>query len=430
MLLVWNLPMYLPSVVCAGAAIFSLVSWSLAEDWTRFRGPDGTGISKTAGLPTTISETYYAWTKELGGTGHSCPVVFGKRLFLTLATGMEPPSRDIVCFDTKDGKELWRKSFPYKVYNKHNLNSFASATPAVDAKGVYVFWGEFEQSEVVAFDHEGNELWRTPLGPYQCQHGSGMGLVAEDGVLIVPKENVSEESFVAGLETATGKVLWKSVTPSAMLKNDGQGGGDLVPYTTPTIRRHEGKAEAIFSNTKRGVYALDVKTGAERWKFDPQFAQRCIASPLLMGDIVFVTCGQGDGGKNSVAFSIPTAGGEPKELYRVRKGLPYVPTPIHLDGLLFLLSDTGVVSCVDAKSGEDIWRERVTGPSYASPVCINGVLYLFGRKGEVAIIEAGRALKKISEGTLPEGVNATPAVADGRLFIRTDKRLICLTSAS
>jgi outer membrane protein assembly factor BamB len=283
----------------------------------------------------------------------------------------------------------------------------------VDAAGVYVFWTEEGDSEALALDLQGNVRWRTAFGPFEAQHGSGASPALIGGVLVLPKENLSSSSFLAGVDPETGKELWRIPRP-----------GQREPYVTPMVRSTAEGEEAVYASTTFGLTGFDPKTGAERWKFDPGFKERCVGSPVIMGEVVFTATGQGGGGRESVAVRVG-AEGEVKELYRIDRGLPYVPTPVYHDGLLFLMSDGGILACHRAADGEELWRERVCGPVYSSPLCINGVIHVFSRQGEIVTVRAAERFEKLAEASVEEEIRATPAVADDRLYVRTMTRMIC-----
>src|SRR5262245_53209647 len=159
-------------------AVFAvLLAWSglsglPAQEWTRFRGPNGSGISQAKSIPTEWKESDFLWHVDLPGTGHSSPVLWGERVFAT-STADEAGGIHVLCLNATDGKQVWRRDFPHRAFPRHKFNSFASATPAVDAERVYVVWNEPEHYTLVAIDHHGKNVWEKDLGPFKSQHGCG-----------------------------------------------------------------------------------------------------------------------------------------------------------------------------------------------------------------------------------------------------------------
>ena len=386
------------------------------EQWTRFRGPGGSGKASLKNLPVNLSKDRYSWNVALNGKGHGSAVIFGKKVFYTVTPDKPASTRCVVCVSTTDGSELWRSSFPFKEYHLHQFNSFSSSTPVVDAQRIYLWWAEKDSTEVLALDHDGKVLWKRNQGSFKSQHGSGSSLALADGVLLIQKENLGGDSFIAGLTPATGDTLWKHAMPT----------DTKTPYATPLIRDSKDGAEAIYASTDNGIVCLDTNTGKQKWVYDAKFEHRVVGSPVLSGEVLFASCGSGGGGKASITLHVPIDTTAPKELYRLDKQLPYVPTAIGTDGLFFLVSDGGIGSCVDAKSGEQLWRQRLVGKCFSSPILVDDKIYVFGRDGDYQVYKASKTFESLAEGEVGSGVHATPSVGDQRLFIRTDTRLICI----
>ena len=402
----------------SGLTAWFILSWALAAfgaDWPRFRGVGGLGLGLDAKIPMNLSEESALWQIELRGHGHSSPVVAGKRLFYTVTPEDEAGHRDVVCVSTGDGNELWRKRFKYSQYVLHRFNNASSTSATVDEERVYLWWSDGSGSEVLALDHGGGLVWKRKLGVFESQHGCGSSVSQADDIVIVQKENLGPESFIAGLEAATGDVRWKVPVPAKT----------KTPYVTPVIRKTEKGKEAIFASTDNGLFCLDTKSGAVRWKMDPGFKYRVVATPVVVGDFIFASCGGGGGGKSSVVVWAPAGASEARERYRITKSLPYVPTGLGIDGRLFLVSDGGVGTCYDVKSGKLLWRERLMGKCFASLISVEGKIYAFGRDGDYKVFRASADFELLTEGNLGAGVHATPAVADGKLFVRTDEKLLC-----
>jgi len=388
---------------------------STAQEWTRFRGPNGSGISAATTVPAQFSPGDYNWRVELPGRGHSSPIVWGGKLFVTSAEE-QTGKRHVLCLSTKDGKELWRRTYDFKPYHLHDYNASAASTPTVDSERVYVVMPEDGRFIVAALDQQGREVWTRDLGSFKTQHGGSSSPILVDGVLIVNNEPEDSQGSLVGLDRATGKVLWQRKRSSM-----------ACPYATPTVYQPTGgPAEVVFASTAHGLTSLDPRTGELNWEVPGLTKLRCVASPLIVDGLVYQASGQGDGGRQAVAVrpGSKKAGTEPKVAYNIARGPSYVPTPIAVDGRIYAWGDAGIVSCIRAATGETIWQERVGGNFFGSPVCVGGKLYAVSAKGEVVVIEAGETFKVVGRSDLAESSHATPAVSDGVMYLRTTSHLI------
>jgi len=382
-------------------------------EWTRFRGPDGSGIGQAQDLPITITADDYAWQVKLPARGHSSPVLWGNRVFVTCSRGKEGV-RYVVCLDAATGKTQWTWEDKFEVYRHHGLNSFAASTPAVDAQRVYVSWVSGKMAVALALSHEGKPVWRRELGHFDGRHGAGASPIVFGDLVIVGKDHRGRDGFLVGLDRATGDTRWKCARESKG-----------VSYITPTVYRPEGRPpELIFASVAHGITSVDPTNGKANWEVGGLFRQKSVASPVVAGDVVFVSAGRGGRGTESAA--VRARDGKAEVVYRLKEELPYVPTPIVVDGHLFIWSDHGVVSCVKPESGEVLWRERLGGKFFSSPVCVGGRLYCPSRKGEMVVIAAAPTYKLLGRSQLPEGTHATPAIANNAMYIRTFNRLLCV----
>jgi len=387
-----------------------------AQDWTRFRGPGGAGHGQGARIPIEFEASDARWRVELPGKGHSSPVILGERLIVT-SEDADRQVRFVLCLSTQDGRTLWTFESDFEAHGQHQLNSFSSATPTVDEDGVYVLWTTGGRLEALALDLEGQPLWRRDLGPSKSQHGGGISPVLHGDVLLVGNDNEDEASWLAGLDRRTGKTLWKRDREST-----------IASYATPLVLADEGtQPQAIFASTAHGITSLNPRTGELLWEFDAGFEARCVGLPVRIDDLLFVSAGTGGGGKQSVVIRMPAEkGAEPELAYAPRRALPYVPTAIAVDDLLFLWSDGGIVSCVRAEDGEELWRERLDGRFFGSPILLDGRLYAMSMSGELAVLAAGPEFEELARIDLGEPSQATPAVAHGTLFLRTERHLLAI----
>jgi outer membrane protein assembly factor BamB len=387
-----------------------------SQEWAQFRGPGASGLSEAKGIPAKISDKNIRWSRDLPGTGHSSPVLWGTTIFLTATDGEAGGVRYILALDAKNGEEKWRNKQPFGVYRQHRFNDYSSSTPCCDASGVYVTWTSPKGVEVVAMDHAGKQRWSKVLGKFYAKHGSSASPVLAGGALIIGSHGENGASFIAGLDPESGKEKWRIKRES----------NDKGAYSTPVTRRaHDGILELVFSSTAHGITALNPANGKIRWEHDAGFSQRCVGGPVISGNTIFVAAGSGQGGKESAVVNV--SDGKPMVAWEAGlKGLPYVPTGLSFKGLMFLLNDGGIMTCRRAKDGEILWQERVVGAPYSSPICINDKIYCCSKEGDLNVLLASDKLEPVSSYRFPEGIYATPAVAGGNLFIRTFSKLYCI----
>jgi len=388
-----------------------------AQEWTRFRGPGGRGITKAPELPKVLRKDQIAWQVDAGGKGYSSPVLWGDRLILTREAGRG--KREVVCFDATNGKELWAESESFQRYHQHRFNSFASSTPAVDGQGVYVVWTSGAAVVALALDHAGKRLWRKKVGSFQAQHGSGASPVLHGDFVIVSNDNAGDDCFLAALSKKTGKVEWKLPRTPAPAH---------TPYSCPVAYQPApgGKTCLLFTSTAHGLTAVDPDTGKVLWETNPGFRQRFVGSVAVSGRYAFLSAGSGAGGKEAAVIRLPNGKDEqPKVAYRPRRNLPYVPTTIAIGGRFYVFSDGGIASCIEAESGESLWRERLDGTFYSSPVSNGETIYVASREGKVFSIATGDSFDHRGTLDLGEQIYATPAIAHDCLYLRTATQLVC-----
>ena len=413
-------------LLAAALALAGLSLTTNAQEWTRFRGPNGTGVSDAKTIPTKITANDINWKIELPGIGHSSPVLWGDHIFLT--TAGDAGGLKVLCLAAADGKTLWQHDFPLTPFAKHKFNSFASATPAVTAGAVYVVWNEPEHYFLAALDHTGQVLWQRDFGAFVSQHACGTSPVVvgdkvilggeQDGQEFVPGSTRTGESFIAAVDAKTGKTLWQTPRRSV-----------VVAYSTPCVRQaKDGKLSLIFNSQAHGISALDLETGKELWSYDKAFDKRSVSSPFMAGDIIFGSCGSGGGGNyvDAIKAGDPTAAGKPELAWQLKKSMPYVPTGVAVGDLVYLWSDGGILTCVHAPDGEIRYQERVGGNFFGSPVLIDGRLFAVSTAGELVVAEASDKFNVLHRFPLEELCHSTPAVAGGRLYIHTERHLISI----
>ena len=226
-----------------------------AQEWSRFRGPNGSGVSSATTIPVRWTEKDHLWKVKLPGVGHSSPVLWGDRIFLTSGEE-ESGKRFVICLRATDGGRLWTRELPGERHGKHADNSFASATPAVDASHVYLSWATPKEYIVQALDHDGKDVWRVDLGPFKSGHGFGSSPIVHDDLVIVANDQDGKSSLVA-LDRQTGKTRWQVARQCK------------ASYATPVVYQPKGKpAELILTSWELGITSIDPKTGQKNWEQD------------------------------------------------------------------------------------------------------------------------------------------------------------------
>jgi outer membrane protein assembly factor BamB len=393
-----------------------LAAPAAAQEWTRFRGPNGTGVSEAKGLPATWTEKDFRWRVAIPGESHSQPVIWGDKLFLESAAD-QGRKRMMVCVAKADGKILWTKEVPSSTYKINRLSSYASSTPAVDAERVYGVFVSSDRFLVRAWDHAGKDLWSADLGVFAAQHGHGASPMLVEDKLVVTNDQ-DGESFIVALDVKTGKVAWKS--PRRTLDKS-------AAYSTPCLLERPGSSpELLTTSQAHGIASLDPKTGKLLWEAKV-FDKRAVSSPVVAGNLVLGSCGSGGGGIYLSAVKLGGKG-EAAEAWKLVQGAGYVPTPVVQGARIFLVSDGGVASCLKAESGEVVWQERLSNETfYASPVLADGKLYFTSVTGTVYVVGASDSYQLLGKNPLGEGKShSTPCIDGNRMYIKTFTHLLCL----
>jgi outer membrane protein assembly factor BamB len=403
------------SLVCLSAYLLSRPAG--AQDWTRFRGPNGSGISEAATLPAQWTAKDYRWNVKLPGMGHSSPVIWGDRVFITSATEADA-TQIVLCLRTSDGSQVWRRDFPSATYRKNAAAAFASATPALDAERVYVVWATPKQYTVVALSQkDGSDVWLRDLGPFASEHGFGASpIVWKD--LVIAANDQDKVSFIAALDCKSGQTRWQAKRQTAK-----------ASFSPPCLYEPDGgKPQLILSSWSHGLTSLDPQTGKQNWDLPVFHNNRIVGSPIVAAGLIFAAAGVGGGGREMVAVQpgVPDRGVEAKVAYQVQGLIPYVPTPVAKGPRVFLWRDNGVVACIDAPTGKRLWEERVGGEYFGSPVRVGDRLYCISKSGEVVVLAAADHYQLLARIPLGEKSHATPAVSGGVMYLRTISHLMAL----
>lgn len=386
------------------------------DTWPRFRGHDGDGMASGFRFPEPWSEKAILWKVELPGSGHSSPVVWKDRVFVTSCDATSA-KRILSCLDAKDGRELWKRDFDSQVHPMNKDNSYASSTPAANDRAVFIYWTTPEEATVAALDHGGKELWRRGLGPYKSQHGGGISPVCVGDRVVVGNDQDGESALV-GLDAATGEVSWKIGRKT-----------ERAAYSTPCVRRLAGGVvELVFTSSSHGITGVDPGAGKANWELAGVFPMRVVGSPVIADGLVVGTCGGGGIGRKLVVAKPGGGGSDAFVAYDMKALTSYVPTPIAVRDLFFLWGDRGTVTCMRAKSGDKVWEQKLDATFYCSPVYADDRIFCVSKEGTLFVIAAGDKFEQIAAVPLGERSFATPAIAGGRMFLRTERRLMAVGS--
>ena len=397
-----------------------------ADNWPQFRGPAGDGHSEAAGLPVKFGESEKVkWKTAIHGKAWSSPVVWGGQIWLTTANE-EGTELSAVCVDRESGKVL-RDDVLFHVATPqfcHKFNSYASPTPVIEEGRVYVTFGS--PGTACLDTKTGAKLWERT--DFVCNHFRGAGsspIVWQD--LLIMNFDGSDAQFIVALDKKTGKTVWK-VDRSIDYKDltaDGKPEADgdwRKGFSTPHVAEVGGQP-VLFSSGAKAHYAYEPRTGKEIWRFEERESHSAAARPVVGLGMVFFATGFGKGGLLAVKLGGHGVLGEDSVAWRLKKTVPNKPSVTLVGDLLFAVNDGGIAVCLDAKTGEVLWSERIGGNYSASPLYADGRLYAGNEEGKVVVFAADRTFKKLSENQLDGGFMASPAVAGKALILRSKTHL-------
>lgn len=421
-------------------ALVSLIATTHAADWPRFRGADGSGNAGDTKAPVTWSDTENVkWKAALPGPGSSSPIVWKDRVFVTCYSGygdgsdgaMEKLQRHLICLDRATGKVLWDKAvaaeMPEDSYSGFlTEHGYASSTPATDGERVFVFFGK---TGVLAYDFSGKELWKVNVGKESGNRrwGSGASLVLSGNNVIV---NASEESqSVRALDKTTGKEVWKA--PSASLE---------LCYSTPALVTANDRTDLVLA-VPGELWGMNPDTGKLRWFAGTGLSGNVSPSIVAADGNIYV-----NGGFPRLGAAAVKAGGKgdvtDSAVIWSSQNASYVPSPVVSGGHLYVVNDQGFALCLSAKDGALVYKERIPGasatgrggkPFYASAVLANGLVYAVSRQNGTFVFDASPTFKLVAQNKLAgddSQFNGTPAIADGQLFLRSNRSVYCIEAGS
>ena len=415
-------------------------------NWSQWRGPDGNGVSPETNVPEVWnSDKNIKWKTPIPGRGHSSPIVWENRIFLTTdiegeivpgAKAVEhkddgkpykhPDSigadhkhtMKVLCLERATGKMLWgRTAYEGTVYDdRHRKGSYASPTPTTDGVNVFAYFGT---EGLYCYDFNGKPIWKVLPGKI-ATFGMGTGsspVLFENTVILQCDEDSGEKSFIVAIDKKTGKEVWK--TPRKV----------QASWSTPLIVRGPQRTEMITSGNEL-IISYDPKTGKELWRTKGH-ASNAIATPLGGNGMVFVYAGFPV--KKTIAIALGGSGdisGTSNIVWQYDKGTAYVPSSILYGEYLYLLSDRGIITCLEAKTGKIVYeggRIPIPATFTASPVAFDGKILLTSEDGDTFVIKAGPKHEVIATNSIAEPVYASPAISDGMIFIRGESNLYCIS---
>jgi outer membrane protein assembly factor BamB len=396
-----------------------IVSSARAEDWPQWRGPRLDGTSTETNVPTHWSATEnIRWKTPIPGKGHSSPIVWGDRVFVTTCLEAQQ-KRMLLCIDRVSGKVLWQNEvLKALLEHKNKLNSYASATPATDGKYVWVAFFQIPKIELACYDFDGREIWRRSPGEFHSVHGFCSSPVLYQDLVILNCDQDSQAACIAAFDKNTGEEKWRTARPN-----------QTRSYCTPIIRDVAGREQLILSGSKC-VASYDPETGKQFWIMDGP-AEQFVASPVVTDGLVFIT-----GGFPTYHLVVINPDGEgnitdSKVVWHEHGSVAsYVPSPIAAGDWFFVCSDGGLASCWEAKTGKELWKHRLGQHHSASPVSAGGNLYFPADNGDTYVFKAGPKFELVSQNPLGEEVRASPAVSHNQLFIRGVQNLYCISNGS
>jgi outer membrane protein assembly factor BamB len=407
-------------------ALVATTSLSLAADWERFRGANGFGASDDKDIPVSFKPENTLWKVAIPGKGNSSPIISKGKVFLE-ASSDEGDKRFFFCLDAATGKQLWKDEFSAKFAKTHEKSSMASSTPAADGKRVFgVFW-DGKSLTLVAWDYDGKRLWSKAMGSFSSQHGPGLSPIVIDNHVILNFDQ-DDQAEVHAYDVKSGNLVWKKSRQAFR-----------ASYSTPFLLEENGKKELIVSSTA-GITSYDPKDGTIRWNWNwvwggggkkagPGGPLRQVGGPIYHEGMFFTASGDGGGDRRMTSLKKGDSGEVRSTVWDKKKGTPYVPMTLAKDGYLFWVTDKeNLAVCVEAKTGKEVWNERLGGGAqvFASPIMIDGKIYSINERGTVFVFAANPTYDLLAKNDLHEDVIASPAVANGRFYVRTAKSLIAI----
>ena len=411
---------YLRTII--GIFIFLLTGFNSvtrSQNWPGWRGPNQDGFSLESNLPTQWdSVTNVVWKTSVPGIGYSSPVIWEDRLF-TFTALPDTQERILLCYDSTSGELLWQETvLTAPLEAKHKDNSYASGTPATDGSLVYVSYLDGKDAVVAAYNFSGKKVWEQRPGTFYSGWGYSCSPRLDENKVIINGNSPGGEPFLVAMDKNDGRIIWK-VDHEKKANN----------FSTPIVKDIGGKTQMIFCGNQE-IASYDPHDGSQNWVVDGPASDFC-SSPVYneKHDLVitstawprrFLMAIKPDG-KGNVTHS--------HLVWSSAEGAVYVPSPITIDDYLYTTMTNGKVHCINVATGEILWIEEL-GAQYASPVIAGGLIYMPNDEGVITIIEPGPEFKIVAKNPIGEKMFASPAVSNGRIFLRGEHHLYCIGHVS
>lgn len=406
------------------------------QNWERFRGPNGEGTVTGQNLPVKFSTSENVrWKTPIAGVGHSSPIVWGDRIFLQTA-GADASDRSLLCLDAKSGKILWERSIP-GILPRQKLRydtSLASASATTDGEAVYIPFWNGQDIIMAAYNFEGDKLWYRNLGEFVSQHGAAASPILYKNLLIFAFDRdahrdttkrtgpVPNPATLYALDKRTGKTVWQEPRE-----------GIRACYSIPFLLEKPGATPELIVTSTTAITSYNPDSGKSNWYWHWTFAKdplRTIASTSHANGMLLAMSGDGSGERLMVAVALKGQGKDTKaeQAWANPKEFPYVTNPLIKGEHVYFVNDLGRVGCFEVKTGKKRWFETMADAKfYASPVLIDGKIYAASEQGDVFVFPADpKAYRELARNRLGEVIRATPAVANGSMYIRTASHLYCI----
>ncbi len=402
-----------------------------ADNWPRFRGPTGQGLSAEKDLPLKWGpDTNVAWKTPLPGLGWSSPIIWEDRIFVTTATD-EGASCRVLCLERDSGRIRWNKEvFRQVPVRKERKNSHATPTPVTDGKHIYCV---FSGGSFAALTFDGETVWTNHEVKFYSRHGLGASPVLHRNLLIMPfdgskrvavagkwPDNTVEEktgwripwdkSFIVALDTASGKRMWTA-----------RRGMSRIAHVTPLILEIDGEPQLV-SVAGDVIQGFKPDTGERIWTIASE--GEGVTPGIVMGDgLIFTVSGFMNNTIRTVRTGAKGNATDTHIAWETRKGVPRQASLLYVKPFLYAVADNGIVTCYRGASGEVVWQGRIGGRHCASPVHADGRIYFLSEEGETAVLQAGAEFKILAKNSISEKCQASIAISGGALFIRSEKHL-------
>ena len=415
---------YRAALLIAATFQVALAAHLQAENWPRFRGPTGQGVSSETSLPAEWSSTSgIAWKTEIPGESWSSPIVWNDQVFVTTATDGGRSCR-VLALDRKAGRVLWNTEvFQQTPGHKQGKNSYATPTPVTDGERVYAVFGD---GSVAAVNFDGSLAWTNRDVKFYSEHGLGASplvygellIMAFDGSSPGPETKVGwqipwDQAFILAVDKTTGKPRWRASR-----------GLSRIAHISPAVIRM-GDREELLSCAGDAIQGFNPKTGQRLWHVFSE-GEGVVPSPAWGDGLIFTASGFGKSTIRAVRMGARDDATKTHIAWEQRKGVPSQSSLLYVKPFLYAVTEGGIASCVKSESGDIVWQQRIGGEFCASPVFGDGKVFFLSEQGDTTVVAPGAEFKQLARNTLGERCQASPAVSQEHLFIRSDKHLWCI----